>query len=293
MWKASKISISTKIRLFNSNVKSALLYGCETWKTTQGVINKLQVFVIRWLRKFWKLKWTDKIRNEQPWERTGQVRIQNEIGRRRWKWVGHTLRKGKNSITRQALQWNPQGSRGRGRPRETWRRCLEIEMKDVGITWVNLSKKAQDRDVWRMFVCGLMMMMNRDWYLHVKSSTKHRYVRYKISDLSVHYSMFRHIHRIAHLSDVIRAIPGCTHLSTGKKLMTADEARRLKRRLSRLNQYTMVSSSWSYRFPYDVVNTDHHQVADVCRCALGFGNGSQHIVGLNFDPLGHDVAPHP
>ena len=41
VWKASKISISTKIRLFNSNVKSVLLYGCETWKTTQGVLNKL------------------------------------------------------------------------------------------------------------------------------------------------------------------------------------------------------------------------------------------------------------
>ena len=51
VWKASKISISTKIRLFNSNVKSVLLYGCETWKTTQGVINKLQVFVNRCLRK--------------------------------------------------------------------------------------------------------------------------------------------------------------------------------------------------------------------------------------------------
>ena len=113
------------------------------------------MFVNRCLRKILKLKWTDKIRNEQLWERTGQVPIQTEIGRRRWKWVGHTLRKGKNSITWQALQWNPQGSRGRGRPRETWRRCMEREMKDVGITWVALSKKAQDRDVWRMFVCGL------------------------------------------------------------------------------------------------------------------------------------------
>ena len=28
-------------------------------------------------------------------------------------------------------------------------------MKDVGMTWVALSKKAQYRDVWRMFVCGL------------------------------------------------------------------------------------------------------------------------------------------
>ena len=99
-WKAFKISISTKIRLFNSNVKSVLLYGYETWKTTQGVINKLQVFVNRCLRKFLKQKWADKIRNEQLWERTGQVPIQTEIGRRRWKLVGHTLRKGKNSITR-------------------------------------------------------------------------------------------------------------------------------------------------------------------------------------------------
>ena len=155
MWKASKISISTKIRLFNSNVKSVLLYGCETWKTTQGVINKLQVFANRCLRKILKLKWTDKIRNEQLWERTGHLPIQNEIGRRRWKWVGHTLRKGKNSITRQALQWNPQGSRGRGRLRETWRRCMEREMKHVRMTWVALSKNAQDRDVWGRFVCGL------------------------------------------------------------------------------------------------------------------------------------------
>ena len=27
--------------------------------------------------------------------------------------------------------------------------------RGVGMTWVALSKKAQDRDVWRMFVCGL------------------------------------------------------------------------------------------------------------------------------------------
>ena len=45
--------------------------------------------------------------------------------------------------------------KGRGRPRETWRRCMEREMKDVGMTWVAISKKAQDRDVWRMFACGL------------------------------------------------------------------------------------------------------------------------------------------
>ena len=32
---------------------------------------------------------------------------------------------------------------------------MEREKKDVGMMWVALSKKAQDRDDWRSFVCGL------------------------------------------------------------------------------------------------------------------------------------------
>ena len=70
-------------------------------------------------------------------------------------------------------------------------------------------ERERERERERCSLCRFRMT-NRDWYLHVKSSTKYRYVRYKISDLSVRYSMFRRLHRIAHLSDVICAIPGCT-----------------------------------------------------------------------------------
>ena len=38
VWKATKVSIKTKIRLFNSNVKSVLMYGCETWTTTKSIV---------------------------------------------------------------------------------------------------------------------------------------------------------------------------------------------------------------------------------------------------------------
>ena len=44
VWKASKISLKAKIRLFNSNVKSVLMYGCETWKMTKGTPKKIQFF---------------------------------------------------------------------------------------------------------------------------------------------------------------------------------------------------------------------------------------------------------
>ena len=34
IWACGGISMKTKLFIFNSNVKSILLYGCETWRTT-------------------------------------------------------------------------------------------------------------------------------------------------------------------------------------------------------------------------------------------------------------------
>jgi len=34
VWRSTAYSNNTKIRIFNTNVKSVLLYGCETWKLT-------------------------------------------------------------------------------------------------------------------------------------------------------------------------------------------------------------------------------------------------------------------
>jgi hypothetical protein len=45
IWTSHQIHKRTKLRIFTSNVMSVLLYRCETWKTTQEIINKLQTFV--------------------------------------------------------------------------------------------------------------------------------------------------------------------------------------------------------------------------------------------------------
>jgi hypothetical protein len=37
--------VRTNLQLFNTNVKSVLLYGCETWKITKLVSTSLQMFV--------------------------------------------------------------------------------------------------------------------------------------------------------------------------------------------------------------------------------------------------------
>ena len=102
-----------------------------------------------------RIKWYDKVKNEYIWERTGERPIAEEIKMRRWRWIGHTLRKPATSTTRQALQWNPQGARRRGRPQETWKRCVERDMKHLGYGWSELGKMAQDKKGWKSLIRGL------------------------------------------------------------------------------------------------------------------------------------------
>ena len=155
IWKDNALSIKTKVKVFNSNVKSVLLYGSETWSLSQTWTRKLQSFINGCLRRILKIRWPDTIRNTSLWERTGQRPISQEVGQRRWRWIGHTLRKPGSSTTRQVLKWNPQGQRRRGSPRAAWRRQMEDDMKRVGLQWKETVKSAQDRELWKSVVRGL------------------------------------------------------------------------------------------------------------------------------------------
>lgn len=155
VWNSRQLTTHTKIRLFNSNVKSLLLYGAETWRTIKTTTRKIQTFINSCLRRILQIRWPDTIRNCDLLQRTNQLPVEQEIRKRKWRWIGHTLRKPSTSITRQALTWNPQGKRKRGRPKNTWRRDLAADTKEMGYTWKELEKIAQDRGHWRKVVDGL------------------------------------------------------------------------------------------------------------------------------------------
>ncbi|VDP22393.1 unnamed protein product [Schistosoma margrebowiei] len=126
IWNSKQLSTNIKVGIFNTNVKAVLLYGAETWRTTT-IIKKVQVFINSCLLKIISIHWPDTISNSLLWERTNQFPAEEEIRKRRWKWIGHTLRKSPNCITRQALTWNPEGKRKRERPKNTLRREIEAD----------------------------------------------------------------------------------------------------------------------------------------------------------------------
>ena len=155
IWAARDIRIATKLRIFNSNVKSVLLYGSETWRITKATQKRIQTFINTCLRRIYKINWTDKISNIELWSRARQEPAENQILKRKWGWIGHTLRKPPTSVTHQALTWNPQGKRKRGRPKNSWRRDTEEEMRRLATSWGDLKKKAQRRVQWRSIIGGL------------------------------------------------------------------------------------------------------------------------------------------
>ena len=49
--------------------------------------------------------------------------------------------------TKQALFWNPQGKRNRGRPKNNWRRSAEQELRQIGLQWTQIERQAQNKPV--------------------------------------------------------------------------------------------------------------------------------------------------
>ncbi|XP_062597430.1 uncharacterized protein LOC134258854 [Saccostrea cucullata] len=145
VWSSTALSTHIKLRIYNTNVKSVLLYGSETWRVTNTTSNKLQTFANRCLRHILNIRWPETISNKNLWAKTNQDSNTKQIARRKWRWIGHTLRKPPGDITRDSLEWSPQGKRRVGRPRKTWRRSCEEEIRQCGHTWEKLKKAAQNR----------------------------------------------------------------------------------------------------------------------------------------------------
>ena len=53
------------------------------------------------------------------------------------------------------MDWNLQGYRRRGRPKRTWRRTIEDEIRNTGRSWNEVKGIAGDRNAWKFFMDAL------------------------------------------------------------------------------------------------------------------------------------------
>jgi len=86
-------------------------------------------------------------------KKTGQEPVLDQIQRRKWNWLGHTLRRNDDSINKEATQWTPQGHRGDGDQgileKEIWRKkCGQQDTSTAGGRWRWQHKTELDGDKW-------------------------------------------------------------------------------------------------------------------------------------------------
>jgi hypothetical protein len=95
------------------------LYESETWLVTSEIGRKIQNFVNRCLRYILRIWWPKIVSNKYLWKATGHENINLEIRNIKFRWIGHTLGEEDGEIPKASLLWNPQGSKKRGRPKNS------------------------------------------------------------------------------------------------------------------------------------------------------------------------------
>ena len=156
IWNSSNISRVTKLRLYKTLVLPVLLYGCETWKMNKGDDKIVDVFQSKCLRKIFSVRWQDHVRTEDLLKRAHMNPLSKEVKIRRWKMIGHILRQDRENDCNVAISWAPEGKRRRGRPKTTWRRTVEREMREGGWgSWDEVRVVAAVREKWKDSVKAL------------------------------------------------------------------------------------------------------------------------------------------
>ena len=161
------ITLVTKIRIFQAYVSSIFLYNCELWTCTKTILNRIDSFQRRLIRKVLNIKWPKKIRNTTLYEKTKITRWSTTVKKRRLTWLGHLLRLNKNTPARIALEASlKKVPRQRGRNKTTWienikkdikESNIQVNLKDDKLMFDELEKLCSDKAMWRKHVNHMML----------------------------------------------------------------------------------------------------------------------------------------
>ncbi|XP_030758794.1 uncharacterized protein LOC115884375 [Sitophilus oryzae] len=111
-----------KINIYQTLVKSSLLYGAETWRITEANRKKLEAVEMDAYRRTLGISRRDRVRNEEIQERIGiEGSLATDIERQQLMWYGDVQRMDDTRLPKQIMQWIPQHRRKRGRPKKTWK----------------------------------------------------------------------------------------------------------------------------------------------------------------------------
>ena len=111
-------------------------------KTNQAVLEVTEMRLLRWMCGV-RLK--DQTPNTEVLTRLGLETLETVLRRNRLRWFGHVERREKGNVLRSSEGVNVCGAKPRGRPKNTWMKTIEDDLKKTGLK----KSVCQDRETWR------------------------------------------------------------------------------------------------------------------------------------------------
>lgn len=160
IWSDRRLSVNTKLRLYNSLVLSILMYGAETWSLTTTQERHLDAFDTRCLRRILGVKWYDFVSNTVLRQTTNQPPVSQLVRAARLRLFGHLARSSPPlEPAGLLLETTPANwSRPRGRPRLKWKDVLIADLRGLGFNLTTAWAAAQDRPRWRAICRGATLL---------------------------------------------------------------------------------------------------------------------------------------
>ena len=91
IWR-SRITITTKLKLYDTRILPIFLYGSDCWAVTKRDVLKIDALDQWCLRKLLGIKWYHHVRNDEVRRTTAQPRLSAIVQARRLSLFGHIAR---------------------------------------------------------------------------------------------------------------------------------------------------------------------------------------------------------
>ena len=126
-----------------------MLNGSEAWCLREKEMAILRRTERSTIRALCDVKLLDRRNNEELMDMLGIKESLDRMAKASsMRWYGHVLRKEDENVIVKALKFEVSGSRGRGRPKQTWKKLVENEMKKNGL----VKEDECNRTKWRSVV---------------------------------------------------------------------------------------------------------------------------------------------
>ena len=148
--------LKMKGMVYRSCVRSAMLFGSETWCLRKNEMITLRRTERAMVRSKCGVKLVDGKNTADLMTMLGLKETLDKMAQANGvRWYGHVVRRDEESFLKKAMMLQVNGQRKRGRPTQTWKRQVEESLKKIGLRMEEATHRARWREGVRAIAEGM------------------------------------------------------------------------------------------------------------------------------------------